>query len=664
MFKGKNILLGVVLTLSISSTTCSPENQPSEQIDLSAYAYDYSALGQYKNVHPRLYVDKNRVTELRNLIVVQNDYKAMWKEIQAIGDKIVSTNPPTFVQGADCRGLGDNIASLAACYMLSGTKKYSDSAIKWALASCAYPAWGTGTDLDAGHNLYGLALVYDWCFSELNEQAKTTMLETIKSRGDQLHKAALPGGTFWKDELLQNHLWVNITGIVTAGLAVYGDASEAYTWFDTVQKKFRGSVPFLFPDGACQEGYSYSGYALEMWLKYMYLSKKFFNFDISNNTDFFKNQTDYYIYLALPRNNWSVNNHCVDIEDNTRMSTHGLDPQLRALAGLYNNGYAQWLANEIDNAGIDSPTMKWLNLLWYNPTVMPIHQNKLPGLHHFTDLEIVSARSDWSGDESLLTFKCGPSLGHHERQTNLTNIDLGNSHVHPVQNSFSLFGSGEWLIRNAGYTYKMTAFDNTLLVDGKGQIDENVSWSNGKVGNQLKAEPFVKKADSTPKLDYIVGNATKAYPIASGVAKYERHLLFLKPDVLIVVDDIILTQVKDLELRFFPEQQTFTQLADGTFSCMGKASNLRILPLTPDGLDIKSEIINIPYPDNGQPAVNRKAIIIKNSGHTRWLNAVAFSWSGNWTLPVSVSIKTVGNIMYFDANGRTVSLDVESAIAK
>jgi hypothetical protein len=82
-------------------------------------------------------------------------------------------------------------------------------------------------------------------------------------------------------------------------------------------------------------------------------------------------------------------------------------------------------------------------------------------LRHFEDLGIVSARSDWSGDESLLVFKCGPFLGH--KAVGEFSFDPGGGHVHPDANHFVLFGAGEWLIRDDGYHAKWTGQHNTLL---------------------------------------------------------------------------------------------------------------------------------------------------------------------------------------------------------
>lgn len=55
---------------------------------------------------------------------------------------------------------------------------------------------------------------------------------------------------------------------------------------------------------------------------------------------------------------------------------------------------------------------RWLNLLWWDSIVESHPPGDLPTLHHFADMGIVSARSAWKGDESLVVFKCGPPIGY------------------------------------------------------------------------------------------------------------------------------------------------------------------------------------------------------------------------------------------------------------
>jgi hypothetical protein len=262
----------------------------------------------------------------------------------------------------------------------------------------------------------------------------------------------------------------------------------------------------------------------------------------------------YRLYMGLPKNSWTNSNTVVNYGDSPRYDWYGPDYQLYRLASEYKDGYAQWLAQEIDKKHVENPSAGWLNLLWYDPKVKAKPPNDLPTIHHFEDIGIVTARTDWSGDESLLFFKCGPYIGHKAIQQMVYDHATGH-HVHPDTNNFMLFGYGEWLIRDDGYWSKHTRYHNTLVIDNGEQLGGGDRSFSGIEPHSYQARPRITRVQSTPEVDFISGDATEAYPKNTGLLHYRRHLIFMKPDVLIIIDDIKLKKEKELELDFHPEQQ-------------------------------------------------------------------------------------------------------------
>ena len=222
-------------------------------------------------------------------------------------------------------------------------------------------------------------------------------------------------------------------------------------------------------------------------------------------------------------------------------------------------------------------------------------------------MDIVSARSGWSGDESLVVLKCGPFIGHKAVQE--FSYDPGGGHVHPDANHFVLFGAGEWLVRDDGYRAKWTGQHNTLLIDGRGQLGEGKQWFEGSQPLAVKSRPRVLRAESTPTLDHVVSDATEAYPAELGLERFERHLLFLKPDVLIVADDIRLKEPRELELRFHPEQQDCERL-DDAYLFSGKSAVLRLEPLTPEATRIEAGKLTV----SGTPR-RRERVDVRRAAH-------------------------------------------------
>ncbi len=347
----------------------------------------------------------------------------------------------------------------------------------------------------------------------------------------------------------------------------------------------------------------------------------------------------------------------MDLADCPRSNWYGPDYLLRGLAREYRDGHAQWLAGEIDGANVDSPEARWLNLVWFDPGVAARPPGDLPTLRHFEDMGVVSARSGWAGDESLVVFKCGPFIGHHAVEA--FDYDPGGGHVHPDANHFLLFGDGEWLIRDDGYRAKATSQHNTLLVGGAGQVGEGKMWFDGRKALApayagVRAHPRILRAVSAPGLDHVAGDAAEAYPRDLGVRRFVRHLLFLKPDALIVADEVELDEDRPLELRFHPEHRA-ERGADGAYTARGERSVLRLEALTADAVEIGSGDLAAAG-RHGEEGATMFAIQVKTE-RARWRNAVALSWAEGDGAPARLRLRQAGEVWSFTDGNRTVSLD-------
>ncbi len=100
------------------------------------------------------------------------------------------------------------------------------------------------------------------------------------------------------------------------------------------------------------------------------------------------------------------------------------------------------------------------------------------------------------------------------------------------------------------YLLKWTRYHNTLLIDGKGQSGEGSIYfpDNAKTFPWQQCLPrLIKAADN-----HLIADDASAYPASTGLRKFHRHLIYLKPSTVIIIDDIELAKPAKLELRFYP----------------------------------------------------------------------------------------------------------------
>jgi len=139
----------------------------------------------------------------------------------------------------------------------------------------------------------------------------------------------------------------------------------------------------------------------------------------------------------------------------------------------------------------------------------------------------------------LIGFRCGPAPGHANqvKPGRVANRGYGPGHQHPDINNFVVYSNGTWLAIDPGYVHlKETRNYNTILVNGKGQAGAGEVWLDYMAFENREPAPKITLAESTPDYDYVIGDAGNIYIDEAGLEYFERHLLFIKPDVIIITD--------------------------------------------------------------------------------------------------------------------------------
>lgn len=582
------VVLGLVLSLS-SSGAWAGEGGKSTPPDYS-FKKPPQPLESLKGVHPRLHFTKERLERLKTLVREDKDYARFLDDVKRIADRGVKSGPPEYIvddkwSGTEQlwqRSVGEMIPHLALAYCLTGDRKYLDSAKAWMIASCGYKTWGLGDfegkDLSAGHQLYGIALAYDWLYADLDDETKKTVRESLLKRADYMYKAAVAKEIYWADSYLQNHLWVNITGLAAVGFALYGEADGIDGLINMPLEKYRTTFSMLGDDGASFEGVPYWGYGVEYILKFADLSKGLLGEDLLGGSKWFRNTAYFRLYASLPKNSWTKDADLMSYGDGRRFDWYGPDYLMRRLAGQYKDGHAQWLADAVDEAGVNHPVAQFLNVLWYDSSVAAKTPDDLPLFKVFDDLGVVYMRSDWSGNENLASFKCGPHVGRYVLEK--FSEDPGSGHVHPDEGAFQVFAYGDWLMVGSGYTKKTTEYENTLVVNGVGQEGEGHAWFRGDTLMKEKRGAKILRAETHDDLDFVIGDVTAAYGKEAGLRRFVRSFYFLKPSTWVIVDEVETEKPSAFEF-FFHSDFAFEKAGPNSYEARGTKGVLQFATLMP-----------------------------------------------------------------------------------
>ena len=612
-----------------------------------------TALASWKGVRPRLMIDAKKLANIKSYL--NTTYSAIFKRVANQTSIIRGTTIPSYsVMGTTDdqlwqRDVGDSMSYLAFAYLITGDDSYRIDCLKWVQASLNYPTWGTGSrlnsDLAAGHQLFGLSLVYDWLQPILDSATAANIRQTLMTRAPYIYDAAANPKTSWYSTKINSHMVTPVVGLFAAALTLFDDpaaSTQALQWIDRCRGRMQETQSLLWPDGASAEGVTYWDYGMQFMMQYFTLSEALLNEPPTGKA--FAFAPWYRIYLTVPVNTWFFQNPGqMDIGDCARGQWYGPSPHIHRLGAISQNGHAQWYSDTIVSKGVDRYMNAWLNFVWYDPSLAAIPPAGLPTMRYFDNMGMVSARSDWSGSESMVTFKCGAPCGLTLNGPQYSNDTEDVGHAHPDANHFVLFGNGEFLIRDDGYLdIKKSENHNTLLVGGKGQLGEGQEFFDLTPYLNATTFPSILKTYSSPNLDYFVGEAAPAYSFAQGVRQFTRHLLFLKPNALVVFDDIQLSQSAAMELRFHTEANP---VSSGSNVYLSKGANgvLRTELLTPSVATATTGVAVVT--DHGT-TYSRPSIRFQRTG-VAWRNVTAFSWGAQTPQPVTVNPT---------ANGYTVAL--------
>lgn len=446
---------------------------------------------------------------------------------------------------------------------------------------CDYPNWDLF--LEGGRSVVGLqrapeasiavACALDWLGGELTPEEIARAEQSLADKGAAACYTTLYGMKFpdrvqgwnidpeeesvFRFDLSRWPVILNSTNLKTvpiAGLGIvacwlYGRHPQAAQWLALARSSARAFVEMFHPDGSYDEGpmyWSYTASHLAIFAEVLYRTlgvddRSLINYPGTIRFALAMSMPSAGRPVVPPASQRRASQPYAVLEPEHDIVNFGdsglnLDTTLAAwVARVHHDPLAQHIAQ---HTGLIKS--HW-GAIWYDPALPAV----APGadqLDRRLDNDWVVARTGWAAADGVLAFRSGGPCNHE----------------HADRNSLIFKVYGERLLHDpvrAGYSPKLerwklrqTEAHTAVLVDGKGH-----QYHDGHEGtNASWAWARIISWQTGPGWAAVTSDATEAYALVqSDIMRVWRTALFLKPDVLVLLDQVRLAGVaRPVQLRY------------------------------------------------------------------------------------------------------------------
>ena len=508
------------------------------RIDPDAYTYTLpsydSMLSKVPTSHPRIWFTKDTLEEKRNYKNTNARSKEIFDHYYEIARAYTDKNEymeepqaPTSYNDYATQGLATlNIRlnttafreELTICgfiYMLTGERDIGMHAAKGLVELSSWDTNGVTSYYFDDMNCVWLALtigmVYDWVCDLLTESEKQIVFTSIRNRMAQ--------SGFLLDSLFSNpldsHGWTAIGYLGIMALGMYGDMPEAAGWLNKAMYCFGNIVaPWSYQDGGWSNGTYYWSASIEEDIQFMDVMNLAGIYNIYESA-WLSQLSKYYIYAFPKGSRGSFGD-----DSNNSILRYTIAYYNYRMAVNSKNSAAKWYAGQYP------PQFDMVDY-FYAPgfdKIATADPEKLPQANHFKDIGWVAMQSNIADENRVMMTFVSTPYGTY-------------NHIECNQNAFIIEGFGENLAiksgyydsyhskHNSGFTRKTYAHNTITINGGKGQLDDNID-ADGKITSFITG----------PEFDTCTGDAAASY--FGRLAKFKRTMIYIRPDVFIVVDDL------------------------------------------------------------------------------------------------------------------------------
>jgi hypothetical protein len=542
--------------------------------------------------NPSVLVSSDEIASLREKAATSHN--DIWRKIEHYAESQIESRPPAehrlpnVDSSVPWKDYGSRVYPFAFSAMLTGEPRYARLLRDWILGMCEWSYWGPrsegNSDLGAAHVLLAVSIGYDWGYDVLTVEERRMVEAKVAVQAEILWESATGArDAFWRDAYRLNHNHINNVALGVAGIVFRDVLPQAARWkaqadanIERVLGAFEGVT-----DGSYHEGYNYWNYSLTYLLLYLELRRQHDGVDLFRGNVWLRNAPYFRLYGMMPDSRKAL-----DIADSRPLNRSPSDI-LRRLASEYGNGHAEWLVQRRgpDDTAESAHMAPW-EFLWYDPRVEPRDPSDLPLARHFADWGVVIMRSGWGTDDTFVSFKSGAPGGRFGFEQVRDGVpeagSLGAGHDDPDQNSFTFAGSGEYLATDNGLYYhpNLTRSQNTILVNGMGQIGEGRTALNQNHPEFWQGSGRITSFETTDTVTYVVGDATSSYSSDLGLSQFVRRMLYVRPGLVLLVDNLAAAEPARFTWILRNHNGRFSREGSSVRSTVGGAS-LRVVVAEP-----------------------------------------------------------------------------------
>ena len=572
-------VLGAVLTITscnvplFSPTAVAVTNQtPSRPTgSMVEVEYAHAVAPPARTGHPRLFFGVDEIPGLQSRAATT--HQEIWAPIRDYVDSELGRSPPASASPdwdmLTYRAYGDQLIALAFACIISDQADVCHLATTHLLAYAAWDHWDEGDrrELGLAHMLLGNAIAYDWLYDTLSPTERETVRQSLAGWAQKLYEASSAESyesewnNWWGRSYLQNHYATLHSALGMAGLTLMGEDDRAQTWLDQATNKLSRWQSFMdgTGDGSWHEGIHYQNYMLTMTLPFLVNLRDLQGIDLLPYS-YLRAYPYWRLYNYLPDSTESVLSY--GNFDLSWANSFRAQNILRLAASEFDNGYAEWLAQQLiaaDGRHTNVWSAPWyvLEFLCYDATIQAQPPTRLAFTRLLPDLEGVVWRTGWGASDMIFGLKTGAYGGRFAFDTFTreaapwqppcvdTGCQLNVGHDHDDSNGFYIYRSGLWLApETVGVGKSETGLHNTLLIDGQGQYRPS-DWRAPEAFRG--SDGLLEATTNTSGFDYVAADATRRYKNIDGVEDITRHVLFVRPDYFFMLDNLTADAVHDYE---------------------------------------------------------------------------------------------------------------------